>query len=115
MAINAGELLGEAVLSRAVAVADDLRAQPGRGVLGSRERAEYRGVAFDHEDLAVRAGRRDHRNVQSHFQVPAGQHTRRRERLGLALLVDLAETAAAHRAWRQPEMLPVNREVPGEV
>ena len=65
------------------------------------EVADLGAVRLDQDDVAVRADRGHHVQVQGLLLVPAGLARCARQRAGQAILVDLAETAAGHGARGQ--------------
>src|SRR5262249_58681730 len=67
------------------------------------------------QDVAVRAGRGDHRHVQGRLQVPAGPHPRGGPGGGVSPLVDLAEAPAGGCAGGQAVLSPVGGQVLGQV
>ena len=102
----------EARFRTGVAVADRVRAQGHGAVLGGAEIAERRRAPFDEQDLALRADRRRHLDVEVDLLSPPDV-ARRQLRLGR--LPDLREAARRGRARREPERAAVRGEVGGRI
>ena len=106
--VGVGGDLGR-VLRSAVAVGHELRAHVhGRVDRGAQVGAGV-GVRLDQQDVAARADRRHHVDVQRDLTGPARVGYGQRGRL--AHLVDLGEAAVGGRARRQSELGPVHVEV----
>ena len=107
MTVVAGVVAG---LSRrfrgAVAVGHRDGTQPDGGVDRRPQIGQGGGVGLHQQDLAVRAGRRHHVQVQHDLLSPASVRGRRR---GPPVLVHLAEAATG--AGRQPVLRPVGVQV----
>src|SRR5947209_802638 len=89
-----------AALAAAVAVGDDRHSgSSSRGVNGCREIAEAGAGRLHEQDMAARAHRADHVEVERLFLVPTGVHARI---IPLdAALIDLLEAAVGGRARRE--------------
>ena len=106
----ASSAVWRARLGPAVAVRDRGHARRRRGRVDRLvEVGVGRAVRLDQQDVAVRAGRRDHVEVEADLQSPAVVDGRQGRRG--AVLVDLLEAAVGGGARRQPVVLAVDGEV----
>ncbi len=96
-------------LRSAVAVRDGRCALRDRLVDGGAEIRVGRAGRLDEQDVAQRADRRDHLDVEHDLACPAG--IRGGQRARRPVLVDLAEAAVRRRAGRQAELAAVRGQV----
>ncbi len=98
-----------AVSDRAVAVADDLRAEFNGFVDRLSDVVPRVAVGFDQHDLAVRTRRRDHVEIERNLHRPIG--VGRRVGMLLAVLIELLEASVERGADRQPELVAIDVEI----
>ena len=94
----------------AVAIRDRRGPHPHRRVDGSSYVGEGGGIRFHEQDVAIRAGGREHVQIQGDFRGPSGVEGRHRAR-ALAQLVHFGEASAS--AGRKPELGPVDPQIGG--
>src|SRR4029077_2368419 len=101
------------VLRTAPAIGDELGAERDGLVLGRVQIGVGRRRRLDQDDVAVRADRRDHVDVERLFASPAG--VVRWQRAGRAVLVDLAEAAVRDGTGGQAPLAAVSSQVRGGI
>ena len=107
MVVRAGIARLPEELAAAIAVADRGGAEHGFVHCGA-EVGEAVRVRLDEQDLAVRADRGDHLDVEIDLLPPPGVGRRRRR---ASSLVDFRETAVRRGAGRQAELAAVSGEI----
>ena len=109
--IRLGRGIGRGLTVLTPAVADD-RADGRRGVVGDEEAVVLVAVGLDEDELAGRAARARHVEVERCFHVPVIRRSgRRRQRARRARLVDLLEAAVRRGARGQAVLGAVDLEV----
>src|SRR5262249_48908421 len=111
--IGAGVGLAEPGFPDAVAVGDDLGAEPGGSVLGGGQVRDKRWTGLHDQDLAARAGGRPHRHAQGLLRSPAAR-VGYGQRGGVAVLVDDPQAPGAGGARGQAIVVTVGGQVGGQ-